>query len=103
MTESLTDKQQLYITIENGIIDFNGLINRVAELESNIKAINEAVQQLDQEIIYLIDQDNKTNEVLMNHASVVHSLKEHLEDIKRASECSAPTKLHISCKLVHDE
>ena len=98
----MNDQNNLLVSIENGIIDFNGLINRVKELEERINAINEAVTQLDKEIVYLIDQDNKTSEVLINHANVVKSLREHIEEIKKVTQAPMPKKLHISCKLVDE-
>lgn len=93
----------LIINVKDGIIDFNALIDRVKNLETKINTINEAIKEMDEEIIYLIDQDNKTGEILINHASVVKSLQEHINTIKESAGGMVQKKLHISCKLVDGE
>lgn len=94
----------LIINVKDGIIDFNALIDRVKSLETKINTINQAISAMDEEIIYLIEQDNKTGEILINHAEVVKSLQEHINAIKETSQIqTTPKKLHISCKLVDEE
>lgn len=92
----------LIINIENGVIDFKQLLERVKNLEGKINLINEAVTEMDKEIGYLIDQDNKTSEILVNHAEVVKNLQEHIQTIKTAAR-PIQKKLKLSCRLVDDE
>ena len=92
----------LIINIENGVIDFKQLLERVKNLEGKINLINEAVTEMDKEIGYLIDQDNKTSEILVNHAEVVKNLQEHIQTIKTAAR-TIQKKLKLSCRLVDDE
>jgi len=95
-------KNELIINIDNGVIDFNALIKRVKDLEEMITKIKSVVETMDEEIAYLIKQDNKTSEILLNHADAVKSLRTHLNEIKTISKNEVKNKkLHISCKLIN--
>lgn len=72
--------EDLIINIENGVIDFNKLLQRVKDLEETMLKIKDVVETIDEEITYLIKQDNKTGEILLNHAEAVKALREHLKD-----------------------
>ena len=85
--------EDLLINIENGVIDFNQLLKRVKELEEMITKIKSVVETMDEEIAYLIKQDNKTGEVLLNHAEAVKALKEQI------TEGVGEKKLKITCHL----
>ena len=98
-------ENDLIISIENGVIDFNALLNRVKSLEENMNKIKNAVETIDKNLTYLLEQDNKSNEVFINHAEAIKSIREHLNEIRTVTNTKQhPTKnkLHISCKLIKE-
>lgn len=78
----------MMIRMNDGCLDFNGLLEKVAELENKvaeyeerITTMNTVIESIDDEIRFLLDSDIDTSDVLANHADVLKKIEESLDTI----------------------
>ncbi len=95
--------ETVMLKLNDGCLDFNGILKkmtgleaRVEEYEEKLSNINSIIESMDAEIRYLLEADNNTSDVLINHAEAMKKIETYINDIKDKTSSS---KILVNLKV----